>query len=112
MCNSYSEFDFTLFVDDMTLYISVSGDKLDLLTQKINIEIAKVLDWLIANKLAINLTESNSIVFKNKREERILNIKAHNNVLEQKSECTFLRIIIDDDISRKALINHILNKIN
>ena len=108
MCNSSSEFDFTLFADDTTL--SMSGDKLDLLTQKINTELAKVLDWLIVNKLIINLTKTNSMLFTNKRDERILRIKAHDTVLEQKSECKFLGIIIDDDISWKAHINHISNK--
>ena len=52
------------------------------------------------------------MLFTNKREERILRIKAHNTVLEQKSECKFLGIIIDDDISWKAHINHISNKIS
>ena len=110
MCNSSSEFDFTLFADDTTL--SMSGDKLDLLTQKINTELAKVLDWLIVNKLIINLTKTNSMLFLNKRDERILRIEAHDTVLEQKSECKFLGIIIDDDISWKAHINHISNKIS
>ena len=110
MCNSSTEFDFTLFADDTTL--SMSGDKLDELTQKTNIELAKVLDWLIVNKLIINLMKTNSMLFTNKQEGRILNIKAHNTILEQKSECKFLGIIIDDDISWKAHINHISNKIS
>ena len=110
MCNSSTEFDFTLFADDTTL--SMSGDKLDELTQKVNIELAKVLDWLIVNKLIVNLTKTNSMLFTNKREGRILNIKAHNTILEQKSECKFLGIIIDDDISWKAHINYISCKIS
>ena len=110
MCNSSSEFDFTLFADDTTL--SMSGDQLVVLTQKINTELAKVLDWLIVNKLIINLSKTNCMLFTNKREERILNIKAHNTVLEQKSECKFLGIIIDDEISWKAHINYISNKVS
>ena len=54
----------------------------------------------------------NSMLFTNKREGRILNIKAHNTILEQKSECKFLGIIIDDDISWKAHINYISFKIS
>ena len=65
MCNSSSEFDFTLFADDTTL--SMSGDKLNLLTQNINTELAKVLDWLIVNRLIINLTKTNSMLLTNKR---------------------------------------------
>ena len=52
------------------------------------------------------------MLFTNKRDERILRIKAHDTVLEQKSECKFLGIIIDDDISWKAHINYISCKIS
>ena len=110
MCNSSTEFDFTLFADDRTLLMS--GDKLGEVPQKVNIELAKVLDWRIVNKLIVNLTKTNSRLFTNKREGRILNIKAHNTILEQKSECKFLGIIIDDDISWKAHINYISCKIS
>ena len=110
MCNSSSEFDFTQFADDTTL--SMSGDKLDLLTHKINSEFAKVLDWLIVNKLIINLTKTYSMLFTNKREGRNLTIKAHDTVIEQKSEGKFLGIIIDDEISWKSHLNHISSKIS
>ena len=105
-----TEFNFTQFADDTTL--SMSGDKLDLLTQKINSELAKVLDRLIVNKLIINLTKTYSMLFTNKREGRNLTIKAHDTVIEQKSEGKFLGIIIDDEIIWKAHLNHISSKMN
>ena len=62
MCNSSSLFDFNQFADDTTL--TTSGSNLDKLTQEINTEFAKVLDWLRANKLIINLTKTLYVVYK------------------------------------------------
>ena len=110
MCNSSKLFDFTQFADDSTL--TTSGTQLNLLTNDINTEFAKVLDWLIVNKLIINLKKTYCMLFTNKKENRILTIKTQNNVLEQKSECKFLGIIVDEEISWKPHINHILSKIS
>ena len=110
MCNSSSLFDFNQFADDTTL--TTSGSKLDELTQEINTEFAKVLDWLRANKLIINLTKTYCMLFTNKNENTTLTIRANNTVLEQKSECKFLGIIVDNEISWKPHINHILSKVN
>ena len=52
------------------------------------------------------------MLFTNKKENRTLNINAHNTVLEQKSECKFLGIIVDDEISWKPHINYISSKIS
>ena len=55
MCNSSSILEFLQFADDTTL--TLSGPKLNTLTQLIETELEKVLDWLLANKLIINLTK-------------------------------------------------------
>ena len=109
MCNSSKLFDFTQFADDSTL--TTSGTQLNLLTNDINTEFAKVLDWLIVNKLIINLKKTYCMLFTNKKEDRTLTISAHNTVLEQKSECKFLGIIVDEEISWKPHISYILSKI-
>ena len=53
MCNSSSLLNFTQFADDIT--ITHSGTDLEILTNEIEKELAKVLVWLLANKLIINL---------------------------------------------------------
>ena len=52
------------------------------------------------------------MLFTNKNENTTLTIRANNTVLEQKSECKFLGIIVDNEISWKPHINHILSKVN
>ena len=110
MCNSSSILEILQFADDTTL--TLSGPKLNTLTQLIETELGKVLDWLLANKLIINLTKTHTMLFTNKREERSISIRAHNTILEQKSECKFLGIIVDEDINWKKHINYISNKIS
>ena len=65
MCNSSSILNFTQFADDTTL--THSGTSLENLTNEIETELAKVLDWLLANKLIISLTKSHTMLFTNKR---------------------------------------------
>ena len=110
MCNCSSILDFTQFADDTTL--TASGPHLNILTQAIESERNKVLDWLRANRLIINLTKTHSMLFTNKRCNRKISIRVDNTVLEQKSECKFLGIIIDDQLNWKAHINYISSKIS
>ena len=109
MSNSSSILNFKQFTDDTT--ITHSGPNLELLTKEIEQELSKVLDWLLANKLIINLTKTHSMLFTNKRVDRKIIIKANNTNLEQKTECKFLGIIVDDGITWKSHINHISSKI-
>ncbi|CAL4070278.1 unnamed protein product [Meganyctiphanes norvegica] len=110
MCNCSTLLEFTQFADDTTL--TASGPHLNELTQSVESELNKVLDWLIANKLIINLTKTHSMLFSNKRCERKISIRVNNTVLEQKSECKFLGIIVDDQLNWKAHINYISSKIS
>ena len=52
------------------------------------------------------------MLFTNKRVDRSIRIQANNTILEQKKECKFLGVIVDEDISWKGHINYITNKIS
>ena len=52
------------------------------------------------------------MLFTNKRVERKITIKANNTNLEQKAECKFLGVIVDENITWKSHINHISSKIS
>ena len=110
MKNSSHLFDFIQFADDTTL--SLSGPQLNTLTSDVEKELEKVLQWLLANKLIINLKKTHSMLFTNKRVDRKIDIRVNDTVLEQKSECKFLGIIVDDDINWKSHIKHISSKVS
>ena len=46
--------------------ITHSGTDLEILTNEIEKELAKVLDWLLANKLIINLSKTHCMLFTKK----------------------------------------------
>ena len=52
------------------------------------------------------------MLFTNKRGERKITIKANNTNLEQKAECKFLGVLVDENITWKSHINHISSKIS
>ena len=76
------------FANDTT--ITHSGTDLEILTNEIEKELAKVLDWLLANKLIINLSKTHSMLFTNKKVDRTITIRANNKMIEQNTECKFL----------------------
>ena len=76
------------FANDTT--ITLSGTDLEILTNEIEKELAKVLDWLLANKLIINLSKTHSMLFTNKKVDRTITIRANNKMIEQNTECKFL----------------------
>ena len=97
------------FANDTT--ITHSGTDLEILTNEIEKELAKVLDWLLANKLIINLSKTHSMLFTNKKVDRTITIRANNKMIEQNTECKFLGVIVDDCITWKSHINHVSSKI-
>ena len=101
---------FIQFADDTTLLFSSSDIKI--LNEILEREANKVILWFNANKLIINLTKTNCMMFSNKRNIPQLNITLNNTVLEVKSETTFLGVVIDNKLSWKAHILHISGKIS
>ena len=73
-----------------TTTISHSGTDLEILTNEIEKELAKVLDWLLARKLIINLSKTHSMFFTNQKLDRTITIRANNKIIEQNTECKFL----------------------
>ena len=62
ICNASKLFKMIIYADDTTLYptLDVFGT---FTTKEINLEIAKISDWLKLNKLSINIKKSKFMVF-------------------------------------------------
>ena len=50
-----------LFADDTNLFCT--NDKLDIIVNEINVELVKVLTWVIVNKLSLNIEKTNFMLF-------------------------------------------------
>ena len=102
---------FILFVDDTSVFIE--GHLYAEVIEIINNELLKISDWLMANKLTINLDKSHYMIFHRSRikacDKRnvIIQVRIISHVISTK----FLGVIIDDNLKWNLHIMYMKNKI-
>ena len=101
---------FSLFADDSTA--SHSDSDLNSTLNTLKNEFTKVLDWLIANKLIINLQKTHLMLFTNKTRPESISLNIDDNVITEKMETKFLGVIVDNQLNWNAHIKHISNKVS
>ena len=91
-----SKFTIKLFADDACLlYSSKDPKQLEII---VNNELNKIDLWRKSNKLSINFTKSNYIIFTGKITKHKFKIKMDNNILERTNETKYLGIILDNKL--------------
>ena len=114
--NSSDQLKFYLFADDTNF---LYADKnLGVLENKVNAEVSKISDWLIANRLSLNIKNSNFVIFRPR--QKILNYQVNLKVfdhhtnsyisLERKKFIKYLGVLIDEDLSWSHHIAHVAPK--
>ena len=96
---SSSKLNFTIFDDDTSLFVQ---DKNPLvLENNINTGLVEISDWLIANKLTLNVDKSNLLLFKPHGIEGCVNFSIYINgkELKRKPFVKYLDIRIDESTS-------------
>ena len=101
---------FSLFADDSTA--SHSDLDLNIMLNTLKVEFTKVLDWLLANKLIINLQKTHLMLFTNRTRPASISLNIDDNVITEKAETKFLGVIVDNQLNWNAHIKHISNKIS
>ena len=101
-----------LFADDTSIFFSHKD--IDYLSTILNSELAKISDWLKANKLSLNLKKTKCIVFvpRQKRQNIRIQLAINNQQIDQVNETVFLGVTLDDKLTWKPHISHIANKIS
>ena len=110
MVHCITELLLSQFADDSTATYS-SGDlvyALNIIEQEFN----RILDWLAANKLIINLNKTHLMLFTNKIRPETISIKAKGQSITEISETKFLGVILDNKLNWDAHIKHISHKIS
>ena len=110
MVNCSDILRFSLFADDSTA--SHSDSNLNTTLNTLKEEFTKVLDWLLANKLIINLQKTHIMLFTNRARPDSISLNIDNNVITEKAQTKFLGVIVDNQLSWNAHIKHISNKIS
>ena len=103
--NISDTFKSVLFADDTTLIFSNTS----ILELKNNIQfnINKLYDWLNVNKLSLNISKTNVLLFNIRNKNRNINMDLNiNNInVKQVSEIKFLGVIIDCKLNWKLQLN-------
>ena len=101
---------FILFADDTTVLFE--NKNINVLNNVLLEEINKVMKWFSVNKLLINLSKTNTMLFTNKRGNPKLHIFVEDILLEEKQSVTFLGVIIDNKLLWKDHIKLVCSKIH
>ena len=69
------------------------------LIDTIHLELNKFYDWLLANKLSLNMAKTHFMIFHRARQKyHMINIKINKAHIEQTKHTQFLGIILDDNL--------------
>ena len=100
-----------LFADDTTVLIE--GTNINTMIATLNCDLAKLTEWLNANKLSINVSKSHYMVFhRSRRRINKGNILLDTTILSQVTFTKFLGVILDDKLKWTHHISYIKNKIS
>jgi len=101
-----------LFADDTTVYKSSSNIRE--LINSIENDLASLHDWFCANKLSLNVSKTNFILFSPKSNDKNVGITKINlgiQSIQRVNSAKFLGIYIDDELQWDEHINHIYRKL-
>ena len=112
LCNATEIGELILFADDTNLVYS--HDNVSSFMSPINSELSMLNEWSQANKLSVNISKTNYIIFKPRQRKKIFdfNLKINNKEINRVNEVCFLGIILDENLSWKAHISHVAHKIS
>ncbi len=110
--NISSKLQFFLFADDTNLYYE--SDDLIELEKTMNKELKLLSLWLNVNRLALNISKTNFIIFRGYRKPYAHNVTLLMNkkAIEQKSHVKYLGILIDEHLNWKEHISNVTKKIS
>ena len=99
------------FADDSTItyFSKISVNHAKTIIEK---EFQKVLEWLAANKLIINISKTQLMVFTNTSNRDNVSITVNNQIINEISETKFLGVMLDNKLYWDAHIKHITDKMS
>ena len=109
-CSNF--FKFNLFADDSTLTCSFENFDPVSIPTVLEHELSKINDWLLLNRIKVNSQKSHFLIFSYRKKINLNPIKFGDNFLSQCESTKFLGIYIDDHLTFKEHIDHILKKVN
>ena len=106
-----TKFKVTLFADDT--FLKMESTDINALKAEANKEMKNICNWLIANKLTLNIVKSKYMILSRKANlnEHDFVLKLNGAKLKRCSHYKYLGVIIDENLSWKSHIQHLCEKI-
>ena len=105
-------FDCLMYADDTTLFCSLDSINLENRERIINNELQNVSNWLVSNKLTLNVNKTKYMMFyKHPKVVAPLNIKINNNTISRVNTFNFLGLHLNSNLSWNTHITMISKKI-
>ena len=101
---------YVLFADDTNVFLN--GKYINIIINTMQLELSKLYNWLLANKLTLNISKTHFMVFhRAKHKNYKLNIEINKVVIKQVKHTQFLGILFDDNLDWSNHISYINSKI-
>ena len=101
---------FILFADDTNIFCS--GSDIVQLSIIVSNELDKLSEWFAVNKLSLNLSKTNFMVFTNCRREQNVNISINNCEIDMVYKSKYLGVLIDSKLNWKDHVAMIKSKLS
>ena len=100
------------FADDTNLLFSHKDPKL--LRKKMNEDLQLIFNWLCANRLSLNVSKTEFIIFKPPKKplKNRITLRLNGKVLHESKKIKYLGLILDDKLTWKFHINELRKKLN
>ena len=110
--NISDKLSFFLFADDTNLYYE--SNDLKELENTMNKELKKLSLWLNVNRLALNVSKTNFVIFRGYRKpcDHNVTLLINKKAIEQKSYVKYLGVLIDEHLNWKEHICNVTKKIS
>ena len=108
--NISDKLSFFLFADDTNLYYE--SNDLKELEKTMNKELKKLSLWLNVNRLALNVSKTNFVIFRGFRKscDHNVTLLINKKAIEQKSYVKYLGVLIDEHLNWKEHICNVTKK--
>ena len=112
IANVSSLLRFVLFAHDANIFLS--GDDAKEISNTLSTELDKLNSWFAVNKLSLNVSKTNYMIFGNKKIDNDMNIRVGSNgiSIDRVYNTTFLGVTIDDKLNWKEHIKMIQSTIS
>ena len=106
-----SKLSFYLFADDTNIYYE--AENLNQLQSVVNKELEKVRKWLNVNRLSLNISKTNFIIFNSPQHSssETVNLKIGNLPIKRTSYVKFLGVLLDENLSWKYHLTELSKKL-